>query len=287
VPTVIVDNGDGPASVTLQGAWATSVYAGNYWKANYLHDQNAGKGAGSVTFRPSLPTNGLYAVSVWYPAQAINAANVPVDIVSAAGTNTVVVNQRINGGQWRPLGTNLFNGGTNGYVRIRTTGTTNFVMADAVKFTWVGAGGGGGFAAKTGGGAAARQAAVAIPETAAGVADSWAPVWASGEWSDQFKAGNLLDGDTNTVWVGDPGGSPWRVIVDLGHTKALGELDVMFFDQPWTDMGLLGSEDSTVWFDFGTVTNWPVAARYIYLNLWDPSGAGAPPAIRELLWLEE
>ena|GEM_PF-4613992 len=30
-----------------------------------------------------------------------------------------------------------------------------------------------------------------------------------------------------------------------------------------------------------------VATRYIYLNLWDPSGTNAPPAIRELLWFGE
>ena len=141
-PPVIVDNGDGPASVSLQGAWSTSVYKAGYWKTNYLHDQNTDKGAKSVTFRPNLSTNGIYAVSVWYPAQSINAANAPMDIVSAEGSRTVRVNQQINGSQWVPLGTNRFTAGTNGCVTIRTTGTASYVLADAMKFTWVGAAGG-------------------------------------------------------------------------------------------------------------------------------------------------
>jgi hypothetical protein len=37
------------------------------------------------------------------------------------------------------------------------------------------------------------------------------------------------------------------------------------------------------WFDLGTVTNWPVPVRYIYLNLWDDSGTNAP-ALREIIW---
>ncbi len=137
-PMVIVDNNDGSASVTMQGAWSTSTYTSGYWNVNYLHDQNTNKGAKSVTFRPNLPANGMYAVSVWYPAQSINAANVPMDIVSADGSRTAVVNQQVNGGQWFPIGSNTFFAGTNGYVMIRTAGTANYVLADAVKFAWVG-----------------------------------------------------------------------------------------------------------------------------------------------------
>ena len=52
-------------------------------------------------------------------------------------------------------------------------------------------------------------------------------------------------------------------------------------------MGLVGSQDSTVWFDFDTVTNWPITTRCIYLNLWDPTGASAPPVIREIMLLDK
>ena len=278
----IVDNNDGPSNVTVQGAWSTSMYAPGYWSGNYLHDGNADKGTKSVTFRPTLPTGGVYAVSIWHTTQANYATDVPVDIVSAEGTRTVVVNEQINGSQWYPIGTNQFKAGTNGCVRVRTTGTTGYVVADAVKFTWVGASGGGGAAAKTGGRTVAGQESSAIPDVPGPV-----PVWASGAWSDQFGATNLLDGNPDTVWIGNPGGSPWRVMVDLGRTEQLNAPDVMFFNQPWTNMGLIGSCDASVWFDFRAVTNWPVATRYIYLNLWDPSGTSAPPAIRELLWLDE
>jgi hypothetical protein len=137
-PAVTVDNEDGPAGVAIQGAWSASVFSAGYYKTNYLHDQNADKGAKSVTFRPDLPANGMYAVAVWYPAQPINATNVPVDIVSVDGTNTAVVNQRVNGGMWFPIGTHTFFAGTNGCVAVRTAGTTNHVLADAVRFMWLG-----------------------------------------------------------------------------------------------------------------------------------------------------
>ena len=136
---MIVDNNDGAGSVTVQGAWSASAFAPGYWGTNYLHDGNTDKGTKNVTFRPNLPTNGVYTVSVWYPAQPINAVNVPMDIVSEDGAQTVVVNQQLNGGMWFPIGTNIFAAGTTGYVTIRTSGTANYVIADAVKFAWVGA----------------------------------------------------------------------------------------------------------------------------------------------------
>ena len=60
---------------------------------------------------------------------------VPVDIVSASGTNTLLLNEQINYASWNYLGAYNFDAGTNGFVRIRTDGTNgDVVSADAVRF---------------------------------------------------------------------------------------------------------------------------------------------------------
>jgi hypothetical protein len=129
-----VDNTDS-TGVTLVGTWVASTFAPPFNGSNYLHDGNTGKGTKSIRFTPNLPTSGTYEVFAWWAASTDRATAVPFDITSVSGTTTVPVNQRLNGYQWRSLGTYTFNAGTGGSVLIRTTGTTDgYVMADAVRF---------------------------------------------------------------------------------------------------------------------------------------------------------
>lgn len=133
----IVDNTNA-SSVAVLGVWTASTWAPAYHGGNYFHDGSAGKGTKSVTFRPNLPVSGQYAVYLWWPAQQAAYAwanNVPVDIVSSTGTNTVMVNQKLNGNTWFALSTNTFTAGTAGCVKIRTDNTDGaYVIADAVRF---------------------------------------------------------------------------------------------------------------------------------------------------------
>ncbi|MBL9134820.1 MAG: S8 family serine peptidase [Verrucomicrobiales bacterium] len=128
-----VDNTDGPSRVELVGAWTASATAAGFWGTDYLHDGNTGKGAKTATFIPTVATTGAYEAFIWYTAGANRASNLPVDIIHAGGTTTRVVNQRINGSQWVSLGVYTFNVGTAGRVRIRTTGTDGYVIADAIR----------------------------------------------------------------------------------------------------------------------------------------------------------
>jgi hypothetical protein len=48
----------------------------------------------------------------------------------------------------------------------------------------------------------------------------------------------------------------------------------------------VGSSNADTWFNFATMTNGPVSAQYIYLNLWDSTGTNVP-SIREIIWREE
>jgi uncharacterized repeat protein (TIGR01451 family) len=128
---IIIDNADA-TRVTINGAWDSKTSA-QAWASGYLDDQNTGKGGKSVTFTPNL-VGGTYRVYMWWPADAQNASNVVVEIHFDGGTTTPGANQQINGGQWNDLGALNFAAGTGGYVVITTTGTSGYVIADAVMF---------------------------------------------------------------------------------------------------------------------------------------------------------
>ena len=114
--------------------------------------------------------------------------------------------------------------------------------------------------------------------------ERWPWVWTSGDLSREWGASNLIDGNTNTMWIGNDGGEPWRVILDLGVTSDVTGIQVMFQDTAWTNMGIIGSRDSEVWFDYLAETNEWVPLRYLYVNFWGDEHGATPPAIREILW---
>ena len=120
--------------VTVAGAWTSSTALPGYCGTGYQHDGNTGKGTKSMGFRPDLPAAGRYHVYLWWTANSYRASNVPVEIEHNGGTQTVTVNQRVNGSRWYLLGTWDFSAGSAGQAVIRTTGTDGFVTADGVKF---------------------------------------------------------------------------------------------------------------------------------------------------------
>ncbi|TAJ43578.1 hypothetical protein CUJ86_10640, partial [Methanofollis fontis] len=130
---IVIDNTDS-AHVTMTGAWTTSSYTlvNPPYGANYLHDGNTGKGEKSVTFSPQIPEDGDYNVYIYYTQYSNRASNTPVDIVHAGQTDTVTVNQRVNGGQFYLLGTYTFYADSGGAIRIRNDATDGYVIADAV-----------------------------------------------------------------------------------------------------------------------------------------------------------
>lgn len=128
---IVVDNSSSKGA-TIVGEWS-SVSSGNRWGVNYLHDQNSGKGDKSVSFAPSIQAAGDYFVYLrWVPSDK-NATKVPIDVLSADGTYSTVINQRENN-TWKLIGKFRFNKGAGGYLKISTTGTKGFVIADAARF---------------------------------------------------------------------------------------------------------------------------------------------------------
>ncbi|MDF3058514.1 MAG: hypothetical protein K0R17_2729 [Rariglobus sp.] len=130
---LIVDN-SAATGVTITGAWTSSAADPGYHGTNYLHDGDAGKGTKSVRFSPTLATAGTYEVYLRWTASTSRANNVPVTITHAGGTASTQVNQKVNGGEWVLLGSYAFNAGTAGNVLVSTTGTSGYVVADAIKF---------------------------------------------------------------------------------------------------------------------------------------------------------
>ncbi len=133
VEGTVLDNTD--PRVVFSGVWSNSTSVPGYWGNNYAHDGDELKGLKMAVFRPNLPAADSYDVYLRWTTHANRATRVPVDIVHPAGVETVFVDQTRDNGTWVRLLTTNFNAGTNGYLRIRTTGTGGFVIADAAR--WV------------------------------------------------------------------------------------------------------------------------------------------------------
>ena len=122
---------------------------------------------------------------------------------------------------------------------------------------------------------------------AGGDVERWPWVWTSGELLGECGASNLIDGNTNTMWIGDVGGDPWRVILDLGVITDVTGIQLMFQDTAWTNKEIMGSRDSEVWFDYLAETNEWAPLRYLYINFRGDEHGAQPPAIREIIWRDD
>ena len=49
-------------------------------------------------------------------------------------------------------------------------------------------------------------------------------------------------------------------------------------------MGIVGSRDSEVWFDYRAKTNKWTPLRYLHINFRGDEHGAKPPAIREIYW---
>ena len=138
---IIVDNLD--AGAFFEDAWKTSGASTGFYSKDYYHDGNSKKGSKSVRFRPELPQAGTWEVFARWSSYNNRATNAPYDVVSAKDTPftvsaTIICNQQQNGGEWVSLGRYKFNAGNQGSVLLRNDNTDGYVIADAVKWVFVG-----------------------------------------------------------------------------------------------------------------------------------------------------
>jgi hypothetical protein len=134
VADIIIDN----PSAVVTGSWTTGTISTDKFGADYRY-KSGGTGASYLTFTPNIAVAGNYQVYEWHPQGSNRTTIAPHVINFNGGSTTVTVNQQINGGAWRLVGTYNFAAGTAGNVRV----TDNFVeaglnvMADGIKFVYV------------------------------------------------------------------------------------------------------------------------------------------------------
>ncbi|MEW2382729.1 glycoside hydrolase domain-containing protein [Micromonospora sp. NPDC047707] len=122
---------------TVSANWGTSTYSGQRHGADYRFATPTPT-SDVAWFRAALPETGSYRVSVWYPADPGYNDSTPYVVATANGSQTVRVNQRLNGGRWVSLGVFTLSAGDRNTVGVsRWTSGTGYVIADAVRITRV------------------------------------------------------------------------------------------------------------------------------------------------------
>ncbi|HEX4812810.1 MAG TPA: family 10 glycosylhydrolase [Nonomuraea sp.] len=133
--SVVVDNAE--AGFTASASWGTSTYSPQLHGTDYRFASPVAA-SDPAWFRAAVPSAGTYRVEVWYPANAGYNSATPYIVAASGGNQTVTVDQRSGGGQWRALGTYALAAGTYNVVGVsRWTSSTGYVIADAVRITKV------------------------------------------------------------------------------------------------------------------------------------------------------
>jgi FAD dependent oxidoreductase/PKD domain len=123
------------------GRWEKTRGSEPEYKRRYgFHDSGSDKGRKTATFATKLPRSGKYLVAMAYSALSNRATNVPVTVAHAGGETEVIVNQRKKAAPFAfaPLGEFTFEKDREASVTIHTEGTKGFVVADEVRWIWLG-----------------------------------------------------------------------------------------------------------------------------------------------------
>ncbi|MBA4148226.1 MAG: family 10 glycosylhydrolase [Verrucomicrobia bacterium] len=134
VEDIIMDN---PAAA-FTGTWSTGTAAGRFGPDYRFRSR--GTGANFATYTLSIPVSGEYQVYEWHVQGSNRALNAPHIITHALGTQTVLVNQQINGAKWSLIGTFGFTAGSPASIRITdgfATPTNGVVMVDGIRLAYV------------------------------------------------------------------------------------------------------------------------------------------------------
>ncbi len=136
---IVIDNGDPETSFT--GTWGVSGGT-NPW--DHLTDPSAtslwSRDGDTYTWTFTPPVSGDYEFSMWWTQYPSRSNNIPVSIQYSGGTNTVNINQLVNGGKWNLINTYSFEAGVSYNITITSApgGSQNYsTCADAVKFALV------------------------------------------------------------------------------------------------------------------------------------------------------
>ena len=122
------------ASLQTMGTWYTGTSSVDKYGSDYLWTSTGTGSRAAAWWTPSIPADGWYAVYFWWP-QGTNRN--PATLLGArgpGGTNTAIVDQQHNGGQWNLVGTWWFPAGSSTRVGVVNDGASGWVViADALR----------------------------------------------------------------------------------------------------------------------------------------------------------
>lgn len=137
--SIVVDNNNANnnsanARFEQSGSWAASSGTAGYYGSNY-HFASTQAIGDAAEFWFYLPAAGSKTIDAWWTAGTNRSASAPFIAYNAAGTEVgrTNVNQQINGGAFRTIGTWNFSAGWNRVVLSRWTTTGYVVIADAIR----------------------------------------------------------------------------------------------------------------------------------------------------------
>ncbi len=133
---IVLDNQD--AGVNQNGNWISSTFGGSdKYEQDYFHDGNTQKGEKSIVFSATVNPGNYEVYAQWYSTDR-RSTNTPFEIITTQGSKIVYENQQLNSGEWVSLGSYDF--GNMAEVIVRNDNTDGYVIADAIKLVYVGAG---------------------------------------------------------------------------------------------------------------------------------------------------
>jgi hypothetical protein len=134
----ILDNeGPGFSTSQAQDAWQTyTEVGGQHYGDSHRYNRLLGTGKDVATWSFTVSKPGRYAVYAWWWAGEWRPKDVPFVINSSTGSQTVRVNQQVNGGQWNLLGYYEFS--SSGSIAVNDNATSGQdVVADAVALSYI------------------------------------------------------------------------------------------------------------------------------------------------------
>ncbi len=133
----IVDNAQTEFTVTpdvIPEVWKRSVSPNSNFYGPNFRWKDPGTGTAKAVWEPELVTGaGNYEVSIWYPIDSLFATNAPFTINHAGVSDTVIVDQSVDGGKWVSLGTYYFENNDTENITL-SDNADSWVAADAVRF---------------------------------------------------------------------------------------------------------------------------------------------------------
>jgi len=135
VDDIIIDN----PSCELSGAWTTGTSSTDKYGADYYYCTTSASESKSAKWRPNILVAGNYDTYCWYPQGSNRSQKAPYTVYWNGGSQTIQINQQINGGRWNLLVSDKPHAvGTAQYIKLGNgTGESSLVvMADAVKYVF-------------------------------------------------------------------------------------------------------------------------------------------------------